>query len=186
MQILVTPRLTLRPPAMPDAEDITAWLAEWDVARTLSAVPHPYRLDDAERWIEDVRGRPKDLVFTIHRERLIGVVSIEKPEGKSADGTPRLGYWLGSRWHGHGFMTEAAGCLLGHAFNRHGLSVVCSSVFLDNPASFAVQRKLGFVETSEGAIWSRSRQAMVAKRDTLLTVEAFAAARASSPRRNAA
>jgi 8-oxo-dGTP diphosphatase len=136
--------------------------------------------------VEDVRGRPADLIFTIHRERLIGVVSIENPEGDVADGAPRLGYWLGSRWHGHGFMTEAAGCLLEHAFNRHGLSIVRSSVFLDNPASFAVQRKLGFVETSEGAIWSRSRQAMVAKRDTLLTVEAFAAARASSPRRNAA
>jgi hypothetical protein len=35
---------------MPDAEDITAWLAEWDVARMLVPVPHPYRLDDAERW----------------------------------------------------------------------------------------------------------------------------------------
>jgi RimJ/RimL family protein N-acetyltransferase len=171
---------------MPDAEDIAAWLSEWDVARMLSAVPHPYRLDDAEWWIEDTRGRPADLVFTIHRERLIGVVSIEKPEGESADGIPRLGYWLGSRWHGHGFMTEAAGCLLDHAFDRHGLSVVRSSVFLDNPASLAVQRKLGFVETGDGEIWSRSRQAMVAKRDTLLTVEAFAAARASSPHRDAA
>jgi RimJ/RimL family protein N-acetyltransferase len=186
MQILVTPRLTLRPPAVPDAEDIAAWLSERDVARMLSAVPHPYRLEDAERWIEDVRGRPADLVFTIHRERLIGVVSIEKPEGEGADGAPRLGYWLGSRWHGHGFMTEAARCLLEHAFQTHGLSAVRSSVFLDNPASLAVQRKLGFVETGDGEIWSRSRQAMLARRNTVLTAEAFAAARAFSPHRNAA
>jgi RimJ/RimL family protein N-acetyltransferase len=186
MQILVTPRLTLRPPAKPDAEDIAAWLSEWDVARSLSAVPHPYRLDDAERWIEDVRGRPKDLVFTIHRERLIGVVSVEKPEDESADGTPRLGYWLGSRWHGHGFMTEAARCLLEHAFQTHGLSAVRSSALLDNPASLAVQRKLGFVETGDGETWSRSRQAMVAQRNTMLTAEAFAAARAFSPHKNAA
>lgn len=186
MQILVTPRLTLRPPAMPDAEDIAAWLAEWDVARMLAPVPYPYRLEDAERWIDDVRSRSTDLVFTIHRERLIGVVSIENPEGDVTDGTPRLGYWLGSHWHGHGFMTEAAGCLLEHAFSRHGLSIVRSSVFLDNPASFAVQRKLGFVEAGDDEIWSRSRRTMVAKRNTVLTAEAFAATRASLPRRNAA
>lgn len=184
MQILVTSRLTLRPPAMPDAEDIAAWLSEWNVVRMLSAVPSPFRLEDAEGWIAGMRGRPNDLVFTIHRERLIGVVSVEMPE--DGDGTPRLGYWLGSRWHGHGFMTEAAGCLLDHAFSHHGLSVIRSSVFLDNPASLAVQRKLGFVETGDSGIWSRSRQAMVAGRDTVLTAGAFAAARASSPRRDAA
>ena len=169
---------------MPDAEDIAAWLSEWNVARMLSAVPSPFRLEDAEGWIAGLRGRPNDLVFTIHRERLIGVVSVEMPE--DGDGTPRLGYWLGSRWHGHGFMTEAAGCLLDHAFSRHGLSVVRSSVFLDNPASLAVQRKLGFVETGDGEIWSRSRQATVARRNTVLTAEAFAAARAFSAHRNAA
>jgi len=186
MQILVTPRLTLRPPAMPDAEDIAAWLSEWEVVCMLAVVPHPYRLEDAEDWIDAVRGRSADLVFTVHRERLIGVVSIENLRGEDADGTPRLGYWLGSRWHGHGFMTEAAGCLLEHAFGRRGLSAVRSSVFLDNPASLAVQHKLGFAETGDGEIWSRSRQAMVASRNTMLTAEAFAAARTSSPHKNAA
>ncbi|MGN6466165.1 MAG: GNAT family N-acetyltransferase, partial [Rhizobiaceae bacterium] len=87
MQILVTSRLTLRPPAMPDAEDIAAWLSEWNVVRMLSAVPSPFRLEDAEGWIAGMRGRPNDLVFTIHRERLIGVVSVEMPE--DGDGTPR-------------------------------------------------------------------------------------------------
>jgi RimJ/RimL family protein N-acetyltransferase len=83
-------------------------------------------------------------------------------------------------------MTEAAGCLLEHAFGRRALSAVRSSVFLDNPASLAVQRKLGFAETGDGEIWSRSRQAMVASRNTMLTAEAFAAARTSSPHKNAA
>jgi RimJ/RimL family protein N-acetyltransferase len=83
-------------------------------------------------------------------------------------------------------MTEAARCLLEHAFRTHGLSDVRSSAFLDNPASLAVQRKLGFVETRDSEIWSRSRQAMVAQRNTVVTAEAFAAARAFSPHKNAA
>jgi RimJ/RimL family protein N-acetyltransferase len=186
MQILVTSRLTMRPPAMPDAEDIAAWLSEWDVARMLAPIPHPYRLEHAENWIKEVRSRSTDLVFTIHRERLIGVVSVGNHENGKGDGIPTLGYWLGSRWHGHGFMTEAAGRLLEHAFDRHGFSAIRSSVFHDNPASLAVQRKLGFVETGDDEIWSCSRQGMVARKNTVLTAEAFAAIRASSPRRNAA
>ena len=174
MQILVTHRLTLRPPALPDAEDIAAWLSDWTVARMLAPVPHPYRLADASEWIERAHDKPRDLIYTIHRERLIGVVSIENIADE-----PQLGYWLGSRWHGHGFMTEAACRLLAHAFDAHGLSTVRSSVFIDNPASLAVQRKLGFVETGRGHTWSRSRQAIVETTTTALTRQAFAAARSA-------
>jgi hypothetical protein len=42
------------------------------------------------------------------------------------------------------------------------------------------------VETGDGEIWSRSRQAMVASRNMVLTAEAFAASRTSSPHKNAA
>ena len=181
MQILVTHRLTLRPPAKPDAEDIAAWLSDWNVARMLEPVPHPYRLADAKQWIERVSSNPRDLVYTIHRERLIGVVSIENFAEE-----PRLGYWLGSRWHGRGFMTEAACRLLAHAFDAHGLSTVHSSVFIDNPASLAVQRKLGFGETGRAQAWSRARQATVETTTTALTRQAFAAARAASYCRAAA
>lgn len=170
MHVLVTRRLTLRPPALPDAEDIALHLSSWNVAQMLARVPFPYWVEDAEDWIAGLRGRPDDLVYTIHRERLIGLVSL----GGDAE-EPRLGYWLGEPWHGQGFMTEALAAVLAHAFEARGFSAVRSSVFEDNPASLRVQRKLGFAVTGAGLEWSRPRGEAVPAHHTRLTACAFAA-----------
>ena len=170
MQVLLTNRLTLRPPALPDAEDIALGLNNWTVARMLGPVPFPYWPADAEDWIAGLADRPDGMAYTIHRERLIGVVSIE-----NCNDDPRLGYWLGEPWHGHGYMTEAAQALITHAFATQCLRAISSSVFADNPASMRVQQKLGFVVTGARQIWSRSRQEQVAAWTTRLTASAFAA-----------
>jgi len=181
MHVLITPRLTMRPPAFPDADDIALWLSDPVVAHMLGQVPHPYETPDARLWIDRVRQRPRDLVHTIHRERLIGVVSIE-----DVGGAPRLGYWLAAPWHGRGFMTEAARRLLAHAFADRGLPAVRSSVFADNPASLRVQQKLGFAVTGRGDTWCRSRGETVPTWTTELTADAFAAAELEQRRKAAA
>lgn len=177
MHVLVTRRLTLRPPALPDAEEIALNLSNWSVARMLSRVPFPYFVEDAEDWIAGLAERPTDLVYTIHRERLIGVAAIH------LDGDePRLGYWLGERWHGRGFMTEALTALLSYAFETRRMPAIASTVFNENPASLRVQEKLGFVVTGGGVEWSRSRREAVPVRQTRLTACAFAAATGADAR----
>lgn len=169
MEVLLTRRLTLRPPALPDAEDIALGLNNWNVARMLTRVPYPYWPADAQEWIAGLGDKPEDLVFTIHRERLIGVVSIESDGNEP----PVLGYWLGERWHGHGYMTEAAEALIAHAFATRDVGAITSSAFADNPASMRVQEKLGFVMTGARQTWSNSRQAQVPAWTTRLTRTAF-------------
>jgi RimJ/RimL family protein N-acetyltransferase len=171
MHVLVTRRLTLRPPAPPDAEDIALNLSNWNVARMLTRVPFPYFVEDAEDWIAGLSEKPGDLVYTIHRERLIGVAAIHFESGE-----PRLGYWLGEPWHGRGFMTEAAAALLSYAFATRKLAEVRSSVFEENAASLRVQEKLGFAVTGRAREWSRSRGETVATLETRLTACAFAGA----------
>lgn len=169
MQVLVTRRLTLRPPAMLDAEDIALWLSNWNVTRMLSPVPYPYARGDAEAWIAMIAGKSDELHYTIHRERLIGCVSI------GLDGeVGRLGYWLGEPWHGRGFMTEAARALIAHAFATQGISQIDSCVFADNPKSLRTQEKLGFTITGTGELFSLARGEMVPTITTRLTVQAFA------------
>ena len=177
MHVLLTSRLSLRPPALPDAEDIALGLNNWAVARMLGPVPFPYWPADAEDWIAGLADKPDALVYTIHRERLIGIVSIE-----GGDDEPRLGYWLGEPWHGRGFMTEAAQALIAHAFSTRDIKAVSSSVFADNPASMRVQQKLGFVLTGARRTWSRSRQEQVATWTTRLTAAAFARSNESERR----
>ena len=171
MDILVTRRLSLRPPIAYDADDIALWLANPTVARMLARVPQPYHRRDAADWIGSVRQGDDD-VFTIHRERLIGVASIEYGLGHA-----ELGYWLGAPWQGRGFMTEALGALLAHVFEKRDLSEIRSSAFAGNRASLRVQEKLGFAITGTADIWSVPRQAMVGAVTTRLTRAAFFAAR---------
>jgi RimJ/RimL family protein N-acetyltransferase len=171
MHVLLTSRLTLRPPAPPDAEEIALHLSNWNVARMLSRVPFPYFVEDAEDWIEGLVEKPGDLVYTIHRERLIGVAAIH-----FAGGEPRLGYWLGEPWHGRGFMTEAAAALLSYAFTTRDIAAVRSSAFEENAASLRLQEKLGFTVAGGGLEWSRSRGETVAMLETRLTACAFAGA----------
>lgn len=175
MHVLITRRLTLRRPTILDADEIALWLSNWNVARMLGVVPYPYDRRDAEEWLEGLKGKPDGLVYTIHRERLIGVVSIE---GSGTE--PQLGYWLAEPWHGHGFMTEAAGALIAHAFETRPLTGIASSVFVDNPASLRVQEKLGFAVTGAGESWCRSRGEPVAKLITRLDAAAFRS-RAAAP-----
>lgn len=173
MHVLVTRRLTLRPPILLDAEDIALGLGNWNVARMLGPVPFPYHRQDAEEWVESLAGRSRGLVYTIHRERLIGVVSIE-----GGGPIPHLGYWLGEPWHGRGFMTEAAHALLAYAFAALGVEEIASSAFIDNPASLRVQEKLGFTVTGIGETWSRPRGTTVSALTTRLTAAGFAAVHA--------
>ena len=172
MHVLVTRRLTLRPPALLDADDVALWLSNWNVARMLGPVPFPYHRKDAEDWIAGLAGKLEGLVYTIHRERLIGVVSIE---GGGAE--PRLGYWLAEPWHGKGFMTEAAAALLAEA--------IVSSVFVDNPRSLRTQEKLGFTVTGVGETWSRPRGATVSTLTTRLSAADFSR-KIPTPARSAA
>jgi len=166
MHVLVSSRLTLRTPTWFDAEDIAAGLANWNVARMLGPVPFPYHIEDAEDWIAASAADAGSLVYTIHRERLIGVVSLD-----GSGDQPRLGYWLAEPWHGQGFMTEAAGLLIAHAAATRRITGVVSSVFVDNPASLRVQEKLGFHLTGTGQVFSRSRGTAVQTLTTRLPLD---------------
>ena len=172
MHVLVTRRLTLRPPTPLDADDIALWLSNWNVARMLARVPFPYHRKDAEEWIASLAGSPEDLVYTIHRERLIGVVAIEG-NGPGGWREPLLGYWLAEPWHRRGFMTEAASALLAYAFETRGVETVASSVFVDNPASLRMQERLGFAVTGVGEMWSRPRGTTVSTLTTRLKAAEF-------------
>ena len=170
MHVLVTKRLTLRTPVALDAEPIAAHLSDWTVARMLTQVPFPYFARDAEEWLDHVRSDPDNLVYTIHREQLIGVVALE-----GGGPQPRLGYWLAAGAHGHGFMTEAAQALIAHAFDTRSIWAIESAAITDNHASLRVQAKLGFGVTGLRETYCRSRGETVQLVTTRLSAAAWRA-----------
>ncbi len=50
--VLRTPRLTLRPLEMTDADAIVEGVGNYDVSRWLSVVPYPYTVEDALWFLE--------------------------------------------------------------------------------------------------------------------------------------
>jgi RimJ/RimL family protein N-acetyltransferase len=173
MDILVTKRLTLRPPLEVDIDDITEAIGNPNVSRMLDRVPYPYFRKDAEDWLDHVTAEieaDQHMAFTIHRERLIGAVTLSAFD----EGAPVLGYWLAEPAWGKGYATDAAAAIIAHAFNTRQIETVKASVAKANPASLNVQIKLGFKLTGEKNTWSLSRGEMVESWTTELTRRDFA------------
>lgn len=143
MDILVTRRLTLRPPLEVDADAIFHGINNPKVGRMLTRVPSPYTLKDTKDWIAKSTADANSLIFTIHRQNLLGVVSLED----NGEDVPDLGYWLVEPHWGQGIMTEAARALLSHAFRKLDCDAIQSGAYEDNYGSQKVLDKLGFEPT---------------------------------------
>lgn len=75
---------------------------------------------------------------------LVGRVSMSAIErGPFQNG--RLGYWTGAPHAGHGYMGDAIGLVVAHAFVAMGLHRVCANIMPTNAASRRVLERNGFV-----------------------------------------
>lgn len=152
-----TERLTLRPGWIEDAPALLAAMGHEAVIRNLSRPPWPYTLADAEAFVAAWQGDPGPLflIFAHNAGRcdLIGGIGI----GPLGDQPHVMGYWLTPSAWGRGYATEAGRAALDIAATL-GIERVVAGHYVDNPASGAVLRRLGFVATgTRSAIHSRCR-----------------------------
>ncbi len=145
-----TERLLLRPGWLEDAPALARAIGEEAVVRNLATAPWPYGEADAQAFLRQPIDpmQPRFLIFarTGGAPRLVGGCGIKPDE----TGTPELGYWIARPYWGLGFATEAGRQLVGIARALH-LPRLTAGHFLDNPASGAVLRKLGFKPTGKVA-----------------------------------
>ena len=165
-----TERLALRELRMEDAHAIAMRAGDKHVARFLIAVPSPYPVALAARWITAriawwPQGRGVTLAITKRAtpNELLGTVSLRR---YARDRRAELGYWLGMDAWGQGYATEAADALVDLGFSRLGLSRIYAQVLDGNDASCRVLEKLGML--SEGI-----RRAHVRKGKRLCDVHLF-------------
>jgi 8-oxo-dGTP diphosphatase len=152
---LATERLTLRPYQAEDAPELHRLINDWEVCRTLAAVPFPYSRELAEEWIGSTQtsrtaGTALHLAITGQEgadEVLVGGAGLRiDTAGRRA----RLGYWVGRRFWGHGVASEAARRLAHWALANLEIDRLESTVATDNPASIAVLRRIGMKHVGEG------------------------------------
>ena len=143
---LKTERLILRGFTLKDAPDVQRLAGEWEVARTLLSVPHPYEDGVAEEWISEhasVFERGEGVNFAVvlrEKGELCGSISLMiNPRDANAE----LGYWIGLPYWGRGYATEAAREVVRYGFEQLWLHRIYAAHFGNNPASGRVLRKIG-------------------------------------------
>jgi RimJ/RimL family protein N-acetyltransferase len=137
--VLETERLTLRKPTLADVKAIARLANDRQVAQNTRRLPHPYRQDDAVRFIQSQTSH--DAVFLIELDfRTIGMVGLDWRN----ENEPELGYWLGVTHWGQGFATEAARAVIDFGFEEFEIAQLVSGARVANPASRNVLEKCGF------------------------------------------
>ncbi len=97
-------------------------------------------------WGQRVRLTPSDWSLNFLARRAGVAVGVQDLRGHDFTVTRvgQTGSWLGQRFHGRGIGTRMRATVCAFAFDSLGAVELRSSAFLDNPASLAVSRKVGY------------------------------------------
>ena len=165
-------KFVLRTLRRSDASNIAKNAHDKEIYRNTLSIPYPYKLKDAEIWIEDTLKKEKKknregmtLVVEIEGEAA-GVISLNKIKGHSAE----IGYWLGRKYWGRGIMTKAVKIVTKIGFSEFKLRRIFGHVLAFNDGSAKVLRKSGY--KLEGTLRKRFK-----KNDKILDAYLFAKVR---------
>ena len=151
-----TNRLILRPIGDRDAQNISTLAGDIDIARMTSTIPYPYPVISADFFIMTNReNRRRGLCYNYavtlrDNDQLMGVVGVFR---RGEDTALELGYWIGKPYWNQGYTTEACSAVLREAQQSLGVTRIIAGVFVDNPASLKVLRKLGFKSLETYGNW---------------------------------
>jgi RimJ/RimL family protein N-acetyltransferase len=189
--VLDTPRLMVRDYAASDLDDVAEILADPAV---FWWVKEPFTRERAQRWLADEMalvardGTGRRAVVLKADGKVIGGAGLV---WRDIDGAREveLGYHLHHGYWGQGYATEAGAACLEQA-RRLGLRRVVSLIYVDNPRSEAVARRLGMIAQREltwaglpHRMWSLE---LPAPRRRLTLARRGAAADGGLPRRRSA
>ncbi|MBO68083.1 MAG: GCN5 family acetyltransferase [Acidiferrobacteraceae bacterium] len=151
-----TERLILKKLKRNDMQALILGIGEWEVAKWLSNVPHPYTENDAEDWLGIVAHQELNLNIFEHNA-LVGGIGLEIND----HGCWELGYWLDRQHWQRGYAVEAAKGLLDYAAKELSIEKIEASHMKGNDASARVLKKLGFKAKGIGKVYSVARKEKV-------------------------
>jgi [ribosomal protein S5]-alanine N-acetyltransferase len=164
--IIETGRLRLRNYREDDLSDLVRLVGNWEVARWVSSVPHPYSEARGREWIASVRaehaaGLPRRFAIALNDTDCIigGVGLLDNPERQSRE--PALGYWLGQPYWGNQYAREAVAAVIDYGFQTLGISSVCATTDPGNAASQKVLLHCGLERVGEIQLAKPTRQGAV-------------------------
>jgi RimJ/RimL family protein N-acetyltransferase len=149
-----TARLRLRSFSHEDLADLVTLANNWQVARWLSTMPHPYTEADGREWIARVQqdhatGRPRRFAIALKETgRLIGGVGLDGSTGDDSE-EPALGYWLGEPYWGNGYAREAVAVVIDYGLRTLGVETIRAYTDPSNLASQKILLRCGLEKVGE-------------------------------------
>lgn len=138
-------QILLRPWQKQDAQELAAVANNrniWNNVR--DAMPSPYTVMDALRWIAHTAAQQPPLNFAIVCEgKIAGSIGCTTREDINRK-TIEIGYFVGEPFWGRGVATEAVRQLLGYITVKLDVVRIEAHVFASNKASMRVLQKNGF------------------------------------------
>jgi len=140
-------RIILRPLEERDAPTLYENVKEYEMARWLINLPHPYPKDGALEFIKKSRdlmekGESYELAIeSKETSEVIGVMSFCKVNQKNR--SAEVGYWVAKEHRGEGIATEAGLALLIFGFEELNLERIYSKCFSENIPSQRIMEKIG-------------------------------------------
>jgi RimJ/RimL family protein N-acetyltransferase len=139
--VLETERLLLRRPTLADVKAIARLANDRRIAENTRRLPYPYSEHDAIDFVRAIGAGHRETVFLIESDLSpIGMVGIDWRQHDA----PELGYWLGVKYWGQGFATEAARAVIDFTFEEFDAEHLIASARVANPASRKLLEKCGF------------------------------------------
>jgi ribosomal-protein-alanine N-acetyltransferase len=106
--------------------------------------PHPYTIEDADRWLSMANTQPptRHFAIVVEGEAVGGIGLLPKDDVyyRSAE----IGYWLGEEYWGRGIVTEAVTAVVDYAWQTFDICRIYAGVFDYNKPSTRVLEKAGF------------------------------------------
>lgn len=157
-QKLQSTRLVFRRFRHTDADLLAKLVNDFEIARWIGPMPHPYTIEMARTYLDQVLSSGEN-TFALERNGcLVGAIGIRT----------MLGFWLARAHWGQGLMTEAAEVMITDHFANGATSLV-SGYLTGNHASKRVHEKLGFKPNGTSQVFSQANGREVERHDLYLT-----------------
>lgn len=160
MTNLETSRLILRPLREGDADGFIKLIDNWNVAKTVARIPHPYVRSDFDTFLNIQNSKPVETRvpgFALqlkdgpsHAVGMIGLHGEDEIDPNSAS----LGFWIGEPFWRQGLVGEGVRCVMSHAFETLAFKTIYSGYAVSNTASARIHARNGFEAYGEATIQS--------------------------------
>ena len=136
-----------------DKKDLSEILNNMNILNNLrDGLPYPYTEKDAEEFIKAILSSDKEKTFAFAitlDDKVIGSIGVFRQENIHYR-TAEMGYYIGEKYWGNGYMTEAVRQVCDNVFEHTDIVRIFAEPFAYNTASCRVLEKAGF--TCEGLL----------------------------------